>query len=125
MRPLFAVLALACGAAAACHQPAAPSVTTGLTGVVVRGPVTPVCQVQLPCDLPFSATFDVEQDARRIAQFHSDPDGHFTVMLAPGVYRIAPAPDAPILSPASQVKMVEVLSTGLTEVRLEFETGIR
>lgn len=110
---------------AACDHPSSPSVTTGLTGTVVRGPVTPVCQIQTPCDAPFSATFTVEQSSRRITQFQSDAQGRFTVMLPSGVYRIVPAADAPIISPQSQVKDVQVLPAGLTEVRLEFDTGIR
>jgi hypothetical protein len=118
------MLALA-WAVTACDQPGSPTVTTGLTGVVVRGPITPVCQIQVPCDAPFSAAFNVEQNARRITQFQSDADGRFTVTLPPGVYRIVSGADAPILSPQSQAKTVEVLSGGLTEVRLEFDTGIR
>jgi hypothetical protein len=100
-------------------------VTTGLTGVVVRGPITPVCQIDVPCDVPFSATFSVTQNARRITEFRSDRDGRFTVMLPAGVYRIIPRADAPIISPLVQAKMIEVLAVGLTQVRLEFDTGLR
>jgi hypothetical protein len=85
----------------------------------------PVCQVQTPCDAPFAAMFSVNQNAREISRFASDADGRFTVSLQPGTYTIVPGPDAPILAPQSQVKTVQVLSSGLTEVRLEFDTGIR
>jgi hypothetical protein len=119
------MLALVSAAVTGCDQPLSPTVTTGLTGVVVRGPVTPVCRIQLPCDAPFSATFSVEQNARRITEFRSDADGRFMVMLPSGVYRVVAGADAPILSPVSQAKTVEVSPVGLTEVRLEFDTGIR
>ena len=109
----------------ACHDMTAPTPSTGLTGVVVRGPVTPVCQVDVPCTAPFSATFTVGQNARTVAQFHSGADGTFTVMLPAGVYSVVPSSDAPIISPQSQAKTVTVQATGLTEVRLEFDTGIR
>ena len=112
-------------AVAACGGPTSPGLSTGLTGVVERGPVTPVCQANVSCDAPFSATFSVERNGQRIAQFHSDSDGRFTVMLAPGTYTVVPAADAPILSPESQVKTVQVMTGGLTDVRLEFDTGIR
>ena len=103
-----------------------PSPTTGLTGFVMRGPVTPVCRVDVPCDAPFSATFDVERSGRRVAQFQSDDAGQFTVLLTPGAYTVVPAADAPIISPSSQVKSVTVADTGmLTTVRLTFDTGIR
>jgi hypothetical protein len=119
------VLTMICTIVPACDQPVSPTVTTGLTGVVVRGPIAPVCQINVACDAPFSAAFRVEQGARRIAEFTSDTDGRFTVMLRAGTYRIVPAADAPIIQPPAQVKTVDVLAVGLTQVRLEFDTGIR
>lgn len=119
------IVTLAWAALTACDQPVSPTLTTGLTGIVVRGPITPVCQIQASCDAPFSATFSVEQDARRITQFRSDADGHFTVMLPAGIYRIVPDADAPIIAPQSQAKAAKVQPVGLTEVRLDFDTGIR
>ncbi|HEU5256836.1 MAG TPA: hypothetical protein VFU28_12645 [Vicinamibacterales bacterium] len=103
-----------------------PSTTTGLTGVMMRGPVTPVCRVDVPCDAPFSATFNVERNGRRVTQFQSDATGQFTVLLAPGAYIVVPNTDAPVISPASQMKSVTVADNGmLTVVRLTFDTGIR
>ena len=120
---------VACVAMAAvivgCGTSVSPTPGTGLTGVVVRGPITPVCQVAVPCEAPFSAGFTVEQDGRRVAQFHSNADGRFSVRLLPGQYRVAPDLDAPIIRPASQVKTVDVGDSGMTEVRLQFDTGIR
>lgn len=110
---------------AACSS-TAPSPSTGLTGVVVRGPVTPVCRVDVPCDAPFSATFNVERNGRRVTQFQSDTAGQFTVFLAPGTYAVVPNSDAPVISPPSQSKSVTVADNGmLTVVRLTFDTGIR
>jgi hypothetical protein len=108
-----------------CHNPASPTLTTGLTGIVLRGPITPVCQIQVPCDAPFSADFSVEQNGRVVSRFRSDQDGRFTVMLEPGAYRVVPASEAPIIFPASQAKTVTVLASGLTEIRLTFDTGLR
>ena len=119
------VLALIIAFATACHQPLSPMVDTGLTGLVVRRPIAPVCEIDRPCDAPFSASFDVYENARRVAGFRSDSDGRFTVMLAAGVYRVVPGADAPVIQPPAQVKNVEVLPVGLTKVRLEFDTGIR
>jgi len=111
----------ACASAAS-----SPSTTTGLTGVAMRGPVTPVCRIDVPCDAPFSATFNVERNGRRVTQFQSDATGQFTVLLAPGAYTVVPNTDAPVISPASQMKSVTVADNGmLTVVRLMFDTGIR
>jgi len=104
----------------------APSPTTGLTGVVVRGPITPVCRVDVACDAPFSAGFTVQRAGRQVAQFQSDSAGQFTVYLQPGTYSVVPNADAPLISPTSQAKQVTVGDTGpLTVVRLTFDTGIR
>jgi hypothetical protein len=118
------VVALVVGAGACGSQPLS-SVTTGLTGTVVRGPVAPACQSGAPCDAPFSAGFTVLRSARPVTAFRSDDQGQFTVHLAPGSYTVVPGPDAPILSPPSQAKEVIVGPSGLTAVRLEFDTGIR
>ena len=98
---------------------------TGLIGIVLRGPVQPVCRPQVPCDAPFGADFTVEQDGRVVATFRSDAEGYFRVHLAPGTYLVVPGPDAPIISPSGQAKPVVVGPDGLTSVRLEFDTGIR
>jgi hypothetical protein len=103
-----------------------PSPTTGLTGVVVRGPITPVCGFEALCDAPFSAGFTVQRAGRQVAQFQSDSAGQFTVFLEPGGYTVVPHADAPLMSPTLQVKSVTVGDTGLlTVVRLTFDTGIR
>jgi hypothetical protein len=103
-----------------------PSPVTGLTGVVMRGPVTPVCRADVPCDQPFSAGFTVQKSGQRIAQFQSDASGRFTVSLAPGPYTVVPNADAPIISPSRQSKTVIVLdNSALTTVQLTFDTGIR
>lgn len=121
----LAAAAMICISVTACDHPVSPTVTTGLTGVVMRGPITPVCQVDVACEAPFSAAFSVEQDTRRVAEFRSDADGRFTVMLRAGVYRIVPAADAPIVSAQAQAKTVQVGPVGVTRVRLEFDSGIR
>src|SRR5207248_4086002 len=105
MRTVLLVAGLA--AAAGCTS-VAPSATTGLTGIVTRGPVTPVCRVDVPCDAPFSASFTVRQNARQVAQFRSDASGQFTVFLNPGPYIVVPSADAPIISPERQTKSVTV-----------------
>lgn len=124
MRVAFLLaLTLGCGTVG-CGAPTAPS-DTGLVGTVVRGPVQPVCRVDLPCDAPFSASFAVQQGDRVAGTFRSDSQGHFEVLLAPGMYVVFPDPDAPIISPRAQTKEVVVGPNGLTSVLLHFDTGIR
>jgi len=118
-------LVACCATFVACAS-TAPSPVTGLTGIVVRGPVTPVCIINVPCDAPFSASFIVQRSGRTVAQFQSDSSGQFTVFLSPGAYTVTPTADAPIIAPSSQAKQVNVEDSGaLTTVRLTFDTGIR
>ncbi len=109
----------------ACNAAGPAALGTGLTGTVERSPVTPVCQVNVPCSAPFSARFTILQGPRLVAAFSSDSQGHFTVPLEPGPYQLVPGSDAPIISPQSQAKSVVVGPSGLTPVRLEFDTGLR
>lgn len=120
--PVAAMIALLAG----CSGDSQDVLSTGLTGLVVRGPIQPVCQLNQPCeDAPFSAAFAVYRGSDRVARFRSDTLGAFTVALAPGAYRVVPGPDAPIMDPAGQAKDVEVGAVGLTTVQLAFDTGIR
>ena len=106
-------------AMAGCGRATSPTLTTGLTGTVLRGPVTPVCTVTTSCDAPFSAGFTASRASAAATHFRSDGDGHFTVMLQPGTYLIVPDADAPLITPASQMKMVTVQEAGMTTVTLE------
>lgn len=98
---------------------------TGLQGKVIRGPITPVCKDNEPCDAPFSAGFIVLKNDREVSRFQSDNQGEFSVMLDPGLYIIVPDNSAPLMAPQLQRKEVEVQPEGLTPVTLYFDTGIR
>ena len=114
--------------AAACNNPASDpeggSVhpTTGLTGTILRGPIMPVCQVNVPCDGPMAAQFSVKQNSRTVATFQTDSAGRFTIALRPGTYVIVPNAD-PLMN--QQSAPVTVQAHGLTSVQLRFDTGIR
>ena len=98
---------------------------SGLEGVVLRGPVTPVCRVDVPCDAPFSARFHVLRGTEEVSEFTSDTAGRFVVALAPGRYVVVPDSTAPILAARFQTRVVTVDSGSVTPVTLSFDTGIR
>lgn len=100
------------------------SAPTGFEGTARRGPTRPVCQVDKPCDAPFSARFEVWQGERVVARFESDSAGHFLIHIAPGTYTVVPDASVGILA-RSQVHEVTVGPKGLTHVELNFDTGIR
>ena len=98
---------------------------TGLEGFVRRGPITPVCRVDEPCDAPFAASFDIRNGQGVVARFQSDSAGHFRVALLPGAYTVVPDASAPLLGASHQARPVVVGPDGLTLVELDFDTGIR
>lgn len=98
---------------------------TGLQGQVLRGPITPVCKVDEPCDAPFSAEFTVLKNDRVVSRFQSDSHGDFTVGLDPGLYIVVPDSTAPLMLPQQQQREVAVQPNGMTPVTLHFDTGIR
>lgn len=97
----------------------------GLQGVVSRGPITPVCRTDVPCDAPFAADFDVRDSRHIVTRFRSDNAGRYLVMLPPGDYTIVPEASAPLLGATQQTRAVTVGTVGLTRRDLSFDTGIR
>ncbi|MHB1148192.1 MAG: hypothetical protein ACYC01_11445 [Lutibacter sp.] len=101
-------------------------ITTGVEGVVYRGPISPVVIDGQINDAPFSALFRVYTLKNKlITSFSSNAAGEFSVMLAPGNYKIIPDNSAPIMSAESQVKEITVNTVGITNIDLYFDTGIR
>ena len=101
-------------------------ITTGLGGIVYRGPINPVEMEGQVNDAPFSALFRVYNLKNKlITSFSSNAAGEYNVMLAPGNYKIIPDKSAPIMSAESQVKEITVKTVGITNSDLYFDTGIR
>ena len=133
MRVLVGCIAALAFSAAACQRATAPGANEQIGGPphtaldlhVMRGPVTPVCRIDTPCDAPFSAQFSVLQGERAVLQFTTDSAGHALVPLAAGTYTVVPAANAPIIAPQSQHRSVVVRAEGITTDTLRFDTGIR
>jgi hypothetical protein len=97
-----------------------------LEDIVNRGPISPVVTEGQINDAPFSALFHVcNLNNKQKASFSSNVTGEFSVILAPGNYIIIADKSAPIISAESQVKEITVNPTGITNVDLYFDTGIR
>lgn len=116
---LLSILTFGCGSG----DPTGP--LTGLSGVVLRGPIQPVCMEGDPCEETFAAGFTVRRHDLVVRRFDSDAEGRFSVELPPGTYLIVPDPNAPILAPEGQAREVTVDQEGFTDVELHFDTGIR
>ena len=100
--------------------------TTGLEGIVFKGPINPVEIEGQINDAPFAALFNVyDKKDKFIKSFSSDDNGEFSVMLEPGDYKISPDDSAPIMNPEYQVKTVQIGTDSMTKEDLYFDTGIR
>jgi hypothetical protein len=99
---------------------------TGVRGTVLWGPVEPgPTKVGQNDEAPFSATFIVFAGESQVAQFKSDKNGNFEVLLPAGDYTIAPDKSTPVPAPQSQAKTVTVPEDGFAVVTLRFDTGMR
>jgi carboxypeptidase family protein len=79
------VLAALVAAFSATSASAAPS---GLRGLVLRGPTTPVCRAELPCAAPVKgATLRfIRAGSTHISK--TDAHGRYRIALAPGTYTV-------------------------------------
>jgi hypothetical protein len=109
MRALFAVLA----------------VVSGLHGTVSRGPITPVCRVDVPCSAPaLGAVLVFSRRGQVVARVRSGVDGRYSVHLEPGYYTVAISPVARI---GFGLRPTRVHVAPDVDARLDFtvDTGIR
>ena len=99
---------------------------TGIRGTALWGPVKPgPSRLGQSDEAPLSATFIVLVDERQVAQFKSDKNGNFEVLLPACDYTIVPDKSTPILFPGRQKKTVTVPEDGFAIVTLRFDTGMR
>jgi hypothetical protein len=107
--------------AATLVAPAATARTsTGLYGVVSRGPITPVCVAEQPCSAPApGAVLLFARGHREVARVKAGPAGRYRLALAAGRYSVR-TPNRPI-DPSGVV----VRQGRMTRVDFSIDTGIR
>jgi hypothetical protein len=116
----LAALALAPGSAGA---PTTVSPDSGLRGIVTRGPITPVCIENEPCEEPAAGV--VLRFSRRgviVARARTDTAGRYRVKLLPGRYTVTTALRAGVtLTPPT----ARVVPARLARVDFFIDTGIQ
>jgi hypothetical protein len=97
--------------------------SSGLEGKVFRGPISPVCIANRPCQAPASVNLAFSRNGMVVAQVKSTPAGQYRIALAPGVYSVTPARRVPLwrLSPQA----VRVPAGSYRRVNFLVDTGIR
>jgi len=117
---LFSSVALAAAAAA---QATAPRGT--LAGVVMRGPVSPVCVADQPCDMPAkNVTLLFTRGGRTIGRTMTGADGRYRLRLPAGLYTVRRTSATGIdkrLSPTH----ANVRAGAVVRVDFHIDTGIR
>ena len=105
--------------------PAVASPVSGISGVVLRGPITPVCRAELPCSAPAGHVLvKVWRGDRIVSSALTDSHGRFRFVLRPSAYIVTVrSPRGPALRTYSQ--RAEVVVGRMTRVRITLDTGIR
>ncbi len=103
---------------------AAASTASGLRGTVLRGPITPMCVAEQPCDAPARGfTLVFSRGGEVAGRVKTDSDGRYRIRLAPGRYsvRIGRKRSFKVPDPSS----ARVRAGRLIRVDFKVDTGIR
>lgn len=100
---------------------------SGITGVVLIGPMCPVMIEGQECpDQPYQATLTVNNlEGREIVQFQADENGNFNVPLAPGEYILYPETPPGKPYPIADEQHFIVLPGEFTRITVLYDSGIR
>jgi hypothetical protein len=97
-----------------------------LTGVVTRGPITPVCVAEQPCDEPAKGvTLLFSRNGRILGRVVTDNVGHYRLRLAPGVYTVRRAAAATGVDRKLDPNHVRIYGSRVSRVDFSIDTGIR
>ena len=122
MRMLVVLSSLALAFAAGA-QATSPKGT--LTGIVMRGPVVPVCAIEQPCDEPApNVTLLFMRDGSVVGRALTDKGGHYRVRLPGGVYDVR-RPSAPSNDKNLAPNRVRVVVARTRRIDFAIDTGIR
>ena len=96
-----------------------------LTGVVMRGPIVPVCAIEQPCDEPAKGvTLLFSRADRVIGRVVTNDEGRYRLRLPSGVYAVR-RPAAASVDRKLEPNRVRVLAGRLTRIDFFIDTGIR
>lgn len=125
MRSRLAVLTLALCAVAACEAQTGQGALLGtIVGKVKRGPIMPVCRVDVPCDGVFAGAKIVVRGAGGVAgRAVSDEGGAFSVQVPAGTYTVDVEVEG--MLPRCQSVTASVVAGQPVAVEIDCDTGIR
>jgi len=103
---------------------AALTLTSGLQGVVTRGPTRPVCRAGEPCTAPAPRVRLVFLRGLRQFSVTTDARGRYRIALAPGSYLVRLVP-APLVGGGLRPSAVVVPAGRYATRNFSYDTGIR
>lgn len=105
--------------------PATPAtIPSGLRGIVMRGPITPVCRVGVPCDEPAANVVLVfSKSGRVVARTTTARNGGYRLTLRPGRYGVTTARRT--IGSGLTPRIVLVPRCRVARVNFKLDTGLR
>jgi hypothetical protein len=101
------------------------ALVSGLHGVVMRGPTTPVCRVGMPCNAPaVGAKLVFSRPGQQAVRVRVGAGGHYSVPLRPGYYTVQVNP-VPRVGFGIRPARVHVAPDVNARVDFAIDTGIR
>jgi len=123
MRLALLLSSMTLAVAAAAAQAAPPRGT--LTGLVTRGPITPVCVLGDPCDEPApNVTLLFMRNGTVAGRTVTDKEGRYRVRLAAGLYGVR-RPGVATIDRKLEPNRVRVASARTRRIDFSIDTGIR
>jgi hypothetical protein len=110
--------------ASAFAGPAASGTASGLRGVVMRGPTSPICRVGDPCEEPARGLLlQFRRDGRIVKQVRTSRTGWYRVLLRRGRYAVT----TPGVRPTArlQPQLVSVRRGRVLRRDFHLDTGIQ
>jgi hypothetical protein len=98
--------------------------TTGLHGTVHRGPITPVCRAEDPCDEPAHVTLVFSRLGHVVARVRTREDGSYRIRLRPGRYSVRTTSTS-LFERRTNPATATVPRVGYRRVDFNIDTGIR
>src|SRR5436305_659141 len=85
-------LVVALIAAILAYTAPATTLSSGLYGIVRKGPNMPVCHTDVPCDAPAQITLLFMHGSTVVARGRSAADGRYRIAIPPGYYAVKTQP---------------------------------
>jgi hypothetical protein len=98
----------------------------GLHGLVTRGPIVPVCAIEVPCDAPAPhLTLLFLRNDRLVGRVVTDESGRYSLRLPAGAYTVSRPAAVSSIDRKLEPNRVRVFAGRLTRVDFSIDTGIR